>query len=285
MLGYFPNNNSGSEEFMDYWYKIPKYLNQAVTFAFDMKEKYPDSVIVSLGQSPAWIVHGLGMIRKLNREYANVGYIPFTGNFFKRAEDDVGDQKAMHYYAHEEKYPDKETIGRYLDYCGMYELKPLDLLKMANKGKKVVLAEMIKSGSGLASFLSVWTSQLDPETIERISKAIQFYVYDTQPNANKDELVIHNLDGSTYSFPLTKKVLNFQEAEIMQNTSSLNVCVDDSSRLVSIFRLRADCGEDRGGLNICNNSPKVKEIRGVLYREIEKRVRHPEMAPEEALML
>ena len=181
------------------------------------------------------IVHGVGMIRKLNREYANVGYIPFTGNFFKRAEDDGGDQRAMHYYAHEEKYPDKETIGRYLDYCGMYGLKPLDLLKMANKGKKVVLAEMIKSGSGLASFLSVWTSQLDPE--------------------------------------------------IMQNTSSLNVCVDDSSRLVSIFRLRADCGEDRGGLNICNNSPKVKEIRGVLYREIEKRVRHPEMAPEEALML
>ena len=268
---------------MDHWYKIWEYLDQAASFSFDMEEAFPDAKIISLGQSPAWIVHGVGMLRKLRREQANVVYIAFTGNFFTKDKSYIGCSNAMMFDADEKKYPDQERLQRYIEYSESYGYTPRQLLDLANDGEEIVLTEMINTGTGLAFFLSAWTSQEEPAVIKEFSEAIHFCVYDTNPNANEDNLIFSNPDGSTYSFSLDRMPLSFEQGEIMQNTSSLNECSCGSSRLVPIYRLSAD--SENIGLDICPNAPVVKEIRGVLYKEIEKRERLLRRMPAEELSL
>lgn len=191
----------------------------------------------------------------------------FTGNFFKRREDSEGLSNVIEFDAVKQNYPDLARIIHYLEYCDLYNQTPRRLLAQANKGQEIVIAEMINTGTGLASFLSAWTALEDPAVIKDLSEAIQFFVYDTMPNDNKDTLVINN-DGSSYSFPLIRRHLSFEQGEIMQNTSSINECAIDSSRLVPMYHLSRD--REHKGLDICFNTPKVKNISQILYREIEK---------------
>ena len=145
---------------------------------------------------------------------------------------------------------------------------PRQVLDYIDSGKDMIVSEMINSGSGLASFLSAWLSQENEEVVEAVLDNVEFYVYDTQPNSNKDIMIINDPNHGIHEVHLIRRRLSLDQAEIMQDTSSINECYDASSRLVPIYRLGKDSCDV--GLNICSNTAVVREIRGVLYREIER---------------
>jgi hypothetical protein len=90
------------------------------------------------------------MIRKLRGKDANIGFIPFTGAFFER--EDESESPHMEFNERTLERPPTDRLIPYFNLLSTMNAKPDDL---GQAPKKVVIAEMIKSGNGLASFLDV----------------------------------------------------------------------------------------------------------------------------------
>ncbi len=250
---------------MENWWRQNRFISQITDWAFEIADQYPDARIISLGQSPAWIVLSVGMIRRLRGNHANISFVPFTDNFAKRATNDNGSH-TMTFDRQTNRFPHAKCLQRYFNYISRLDATPGQLIKAGEQGQQTIITEMIRSGSGLASFLSAWTDNYQKSDIETLLEHTGFHIFDTNPECNKDYI---DLNGAqNIAVPLTKRPLSKEEADIIENTAPINDCSEDSSRLVPLYRLCSN--NEQAGLRLCYNRPVRKKIRAILYREIEK---------------
>lgn len=244
---------------MELWWKNKDIVTQIVSWAYDLQKAYPKNRILSLGQSPAWIVQSVGMLRKLRGHDANITFIPFTGAFLSR--DYEEDSEAMAFAARPEARPDINRLSRYFTLLGRLEARPEQI---EAEPEKVVLAEMIKSGNGLASFLDIWTSNQDDAALEAFLNKLEIYAYDTNTIANLDALSI-----GERTFPIKRVALSLSGAELMEGITPNNRAEPTSSRLVAMYKLSAQAEEK--GIELIPNKEIRFQIRQDLHGEIQRR--------------
>lgn len=243
------------------WWEKDSTINRLADWSYSLHKAHPHQRILALGQSAAWIVQGVGMIRKLRRKDANIGFIPFTGAFLDRDTD--SDSPHMEFQERDLERPPSDRLIPYFNLLSSIRAQPKDLTATA---QKVVIAEMIKSGNGLASFLDT-LSRPDLQGFVPIRPDdIEIYVYDTNPPSNRNTL---RVPGHEDAFHIHRKLLTYQDADLMENITPHNRANDTSSRLVPMYRLAATAGEK--GLEIIPNQDVRKLIRAALHKEIQHR--------------
>jgi len=246
---------------MNRWWEKKQVIDQLVNWSYGLHKAHPHQRIISLGQSASWIVLGAGMIRKLRGKDANIGFIPFTGAFFER--EDESESPHMEFNERTLERPPTDRLIPYFNLLSTMNAKPDDL---GQAPKKVVIAEMIKSGNGLASFLDVMSRSdqfgFDPKHLDNI----ELYIYDTNPVLNKDSIKI---EGRDKPFDIRRVLLNPLESDLMENITPHNRADDTSSRLVPMYRLSASAGEK--GLEIIPNQDVRSKIKAAIHREIQRR--------------
>lgn len=244
---------------LDNWWKNKRVIEQIVDWAQEIYAQHPHEKVISLGQSPAWVVQTVGMLRKLHGQPANIGFIPFTGAFLSRDFNSA---------AHEMKFlegarPDIDRVHRYLDFLGRFGLQ---IQQLTQQGSKIVLAEMIKQGNGLASFLDVWTREVEDERLPELISQFEFYTFDTNPVLNKDMLKVAGRDTA---FNLRRISLTTDEADLMEGITPHNLADVNSSRLVPMYKMAAHY-EDRG-LELIPNAHNKKVIKATLHAAAQTR--------------
>lgn len=246
---------------MQNWWKDANVVRQLVDWAYELNDAYGKSRVLSLGQSTAWIVQAVGMMRKLRGEPANIAFIPFTGAFLERGKNtDAGE---MTFTDREGARPSPERVSRYFNLLGQLGAQPQQL---AQTNKRVVIAEMIRLGNGLASFLDAWTGNEAHGDIPHIMKNVDLYTYDVFPQANLDAMRVKGLD---YSFRLNRVPLNHAQGRLLEEIVPHNRVEESSSRLVPIYKLSAQTEDN--GLELIPNYRNREEIRLALHREIQRR--------------
>lgn len=250
---------------MELWWQEKAYIDQIVDCAFYLQDSCPDAWLVSIGQSPAWIVLSASMLRKLQGAPANVAYIPFTGGFLQR-DMNASSENTMRFNKRAGWSDESTVLADYFNYLYHLQLQPEQVKQQIESGQRFVFLEMIKKANGLASFLSAWLENADDTTRDFIVKNADFYVYDTEPNANSDALMTPN----GIEVPLMRIGMTYEESEIMENTAPLNEVDENSSRLVPMYRLMA-VGKYSPGLMLCPNQAVKKRIENVLHQKIQSR--------------
>lgn len=269
---------------MDDWWKRQTYLDEIADLAFEMENTFPDRRILSLGQSPAWITRALTMVRRLKNKSANVGYMPFTENFSYRC--DARDKDVMSFdLAPVGIYPAQKCIDQYFNFLALGGNHPEQIMKAAERGQKSVIVEMIRSGQGLASFLSIWAEAAGGEDRLSPDGPVSVFVFDTNPAANGRTIRVGKEGGDKMTFSLLKRELSKIEAEIMENTAPLNVAEETSSRLLPMYRLSMSAASGNKGLLLCGNEAVKKEITACIHSVVqkkfhEKRAEQKKFSPE-----
>jgi hypothetical protein len=245
---------------MDQWWNNKEIVSQIVDWAYELQEKQPQDKIISLGQSPSWIVLCVGMIRKLNGFSPNTCYVPFTGAFVKRTSSKnlrmSFEERGVDHPLHEDR------IAKYFNYLGLIGAHPEQVFQQE---KPVLLTEMIKGGNGLASFLSIWLGQLSESQRVSVKTLLKTHIYDTNPNFNADEMRIIG-NGN---FLIDRRPLDKREADIMEGITPLNIAEVGSSRLVPMYRLSARYPDV--GLELIPNLAIRKRIKQALHKEVQAR--------------
>jgi hypothetical protein len=249
---------------MQNWWKDRKIIRQVADWAYELQKDHPRNRILSLGQSPAWVVQSVGMLRKLRGLPANITFIPFTGAFVQRGKNSEAGE--MTFVDRAEARPDVERITRYFNLLGMLNAQPLQL---AAANERVVLAEMIRQGNGLASFLDTWRTFETDEDMPTIMEHVEIYAYDTNPTSNSDRMKTPLHD---HVFNLTRVPVKGRAAELMEGITPHNRAEKESSRLVPMYRLSAKAEEK--GIELIPNRENRIAIRAALHTEIQHREQH-----------
>ena len=256
---------------MQKWWEKEAALKFVVDLAFELDEQYPTENLISLGQSPAWAIHGVGMIRKIRGESANTSFIPFTGAFNERdPEVTSDDENEMSFTKTTDAFPDEGRLSKYFNFLKNLNLEPYQVLDKAKMtGNDAVIFDMIISGKGLASFLSVWLRSPEGNAaVSELGKKIKVHTFDV--NQSKGRETIRFPCCEEVKIPLIRRVLKKEEGEMMQNISALNCFDKFSDRLVGMFRLAQT--SKKSSLEYASNGAVVKEISQAIHNEIQRRM-------------
>lgn len=158
------------------WWDDKSNFNKIVKIAENLLLSYPKARIYSLGQSPAWIIKAgeiLSQEKAVSREF---GYIPFSGSFLEREQEDEGD-----FYIGGRPLPSRELQISYRDVLRSIRLSPREIIEQAAKGKKTVVLEYTNSGRSVASFVLVLFEWAKEEgIIKELKKSINIVTFARQ---------------------------------------------------------------------------------------------------------
>lgn len=132
-------------------------VDHVITTADKLDTLYRGHHIVSVGQSPAWITHTIGELRKARGEEPHISYVAFSGCFVHKKDNAEGPQTAI-YETNPDLYPSATALRDYYNYLSGQQETPRDVLKRFDKGRgrKTVFLDFIQMGLGLASFMHIW---------------------------------------------------------------------------------------------------------------------------------
>ncbi len=190
------------------WWNDSYVLKHLVNAAQALNAAYPNDMLISVGQSPAWVVYTAGLIRQATRQEApNTKYIAFTGSFMSRRDDD-NDAPRFHKDA-SNCYPTQPDINGYFNYLASQEVTPAQLCDtLQSTQSKAVFIDLICHGSGFASFIHLLLKayeQATPTQQAILSQAVLFHVY--QPAflhyPKPDHYMVEGKDGHFTRIPLT----------------------------------------------------------------------------------
>jgi hypothetical protein len=124
----------------------------------------PEQKVVSLGQSPAWVLEGCKMLDKSPERYDTVAFSEGWFDRFLKLEPDP------------QLTP--ERTQKYNDYLLEKKLSPTDIISsFRTTGFPVVLVEHTHSGKGLKSFLSVLLDRAKEEGCEsQLKEALHVHI-------------------------------------------------------------------------------------------------------------
>lgn len=252
------------------WWQSDKHIQQIVDWAYEMQDRFPDEHLVSIGQSPAWILRTVSMIRKMRGEKVNLTYVPFTGGFVTRDKsEDACLKDEMIFGPKAEWERNQSELPYYYDFLKNLNMHPDQLMARMASGEKLVFAEMIIGANGLASFLNIILNQQSSEFKTLFSSHAKVFVYDTAPKGNKD--FVRLMDGDLVE--LEREAMNQEEADMIKNIAPMNVVETSSTRLVPTYRL-AFYGREAPGFRLIPNRYMRKIIEEKLHDVVQYREHH-----------
>lgn len=152
------------------WHMIPGFYDKILQISQNILSKYPPENfrVMSLGQSPAWIIHGAKILSSPENS-DKFGFIAFSLGFLRRSEktellheeteslDEDTVESKVGYYSFDETMFNKakEGIQNYRKYLSSINMGINDIISLWKKGIKTVIVEHMQSGKGLASFMHV----------------------------------------------------------------------------------------------------------------------------------
>jgi len=255
------------------WWNDPGWVSDITMIARDLVDEFPEHKIISVGQSPAWITMGVGMIRRLRGEDANIGFVPFTGNYMESAGDEeiklrrngrTETTMARSFKTAAGRPLDPEVAARYQSYLGKLKLSPDDLAGEMEQGKKFIFCDLTRTGGGLASFMSAWSENTSPEVCRFLGTGLECLAF--APEAHKDKT--HFKINTDLVVPMHTYALDFDRFDRMMSTSSSNHVDEKSTRLMATYQLYSTPSRP-AGMHIAHNAPVTREIKGVLHRDIQ----------------
>lgn len=131
-------------------------LNSLIESAEILDTTFPDHEIISVGQSPAWIVYALERLRQERGVDPQTKFLSFSGFFLSNTDD-------RSFTAMKEKYPSKNRLSLYFNYLGEQGIAPEDLIKSKeNDGHTPpVFIDFIYDGQGFPSFIHTLQRYVD----------------------------------------------------------------------------------------------------------------------------
>ncbi len=154
----------------------PDQAIQVAQMAHEIIEELPNSRVLSLGQSPAWVVKAIEHEAKLRGLNYETGYIPFSGNFCRR----LRTEGETHYYEIDANKLFAKDITRYHNRLIKLGMSPDNIIRrFENEGTTTTITDFLFTGKGTASFLYVlfdWARKDRKEGALR--KALNVRLYD-----------------------------------------------------------------------------------------------------------
>jgi hypothetical protein len=268
---------------MDKWWQSQNVVGQITNWSFELAERFPTERLISLGQSPAWVVYGAGMLRKMRGQKANTTLVPFTRCFFDIDKDrEPKESSTISVKKNEHLYPSEERFSNYFKFLELLNMQPKQMHESISEGEQFVIAEMIRSAKGLASFIHSWLREMPENFPHSFGKEVSFYTYDVSPVSTRTGLNVplKDCDAEIY-IPFQPKPLDESEADIMENTASCNAAEPKTSRLMPLYQMAAN--RPCKGLEICPNGPIRREIKFALHTAIQKRQQSEKIYPSETV--
>lgn len=164
------------------WYNNVEMLKKCGITAKHLMKCYPSARFVSLGQSPAWIVHTINVIKSENNSNYDSYYIPFSGRFYESATGMLSNDSTTPKKAYRQTVntrPEHELS--YRNILAQLDFTPKTIIERAQQGQPTVLLEYTQSGEGLASFISViyrWARELGAEDVLHKALSVCILVQD-----------------------------------------------------------------------------------------------------------
>jgi hypothetical protein len=154
--------------------------NGLVRLAENIEKEYPKQHIVAVGQSPAWMVYTLGLLREAEGKPSDTTLLSFSGNFLSRS----GSQ----FLPNASKYPDSTRLHNYFNYLTQEKSTPRDILDRYKNDpmQKTVFFDFMFDGEGFPSFVHLLT------TCDK-------WLNQTQKSRLMEACVFHELRGSKES--------------------------------------------------------------------------------------
>ncbi len=259
------------------WWNDPKWVADITLISKDMSEKYADKTIISVGQSPAWITMGIGMIRKMQGQKAGVSYIPFTGCFMEAAStremparasdpDPEKPRLVQSFKAMANRNVSAESSAAYQGFLKRHHIAPEDLAARAQDGERFVFCDLTRTGGGLASFMSEWVKESTTEQCAILRESLECVTFTSERHTPRTHF---HLEGKM-TVPVSSYVLDDDRYDRLLNTSAGNSICDKSTRLMPVYQLYATPARE-AGYYIPHNAPIVAEIKETLHRDIQTR--------------
>lgn len=139
-----------------FWHEFDIHFNMIAKSAINMILNYPGQTLVSIGQSPAWLLKAVDMMPTECKTL----YIPFSGHSHipvlqdGSRDYDADEKKAVIYEI--DKSITELYYSREIGYRQKLEEIGLSPNGIKDLGAKIIFMDFINTGSGLASFLSLF---------------------------------------------------------------------------------------------------------------------------------
>lgn len=185
-------------------------ITKTIDAAETLQSRFNNAHMVSIGQSPAWMLFALGQMRQKNgaEAEAHITYLPFSGRF---TEIDT-DQVTLTYNATEEA-PDTTALSTYFNVMADHGVTASAILDRYDQNEqKTVFTDYALYGEGLASFIYVYFSAMrhlcgdDEDTMAQLAQATLFHVLAGHDSVLKHDthLVVQSTSQSYDDIPYSR---------------------------------------------------------------------------------
>ena len=166
-----------------YILRDPSNIDKLINAATELNNHYTNNVIVSFGQSPAYIVKTAEILNQLKNNSSNeYKYLAFSERFFSASKET--EQKPIKTFLtnYMTPLPTDNQLKIYEEYLKLLQLDPISIVKRFQKdNKQTIFIEYTQAGGGLASFVHTLMAialkeQISPELLKQ---AIIFHIFQT----------------------------------------------------------------------------------------------------------
>ncbi len=226
-----------------HWYEKEAELTQVVRWAGELDRQYPDSRLIAVGQSAAWMVHVVAQMRRQEGRPENCTIIPFSGNFMHR-EYDANKRYPENMWTstftpdHAKGWPKAAPLKNYFNHLSTHGCTPAQIIADHRAGLPAVFVDMAETAKGMASFMTIYMQEARRDDMQDdLLRASSFYIYDHFGNLDRGHLALTDADGESYTVPITARALDSQERSAMKLVADGNSLVPQSSRLAPYYDL------------------------------------------------
>lgn len=139
---------------MHRWWQMEEDVDKVIRLGRVLHDAHPDSRLVAVGQSTAWVVYAAGEIRAAMGQAPDTAYLAFTGSFMRHLRDTA---EGPVYRVDTPDYPRENRLKDYFDYLAASEAAPGATTALFNAAaRQSIYVDMVVEGLGYASFLHMF---------------------------------------------------------------------------------------------------------------------------------
>lgn len=246
------------------WFERDSFRACVIDWAYALDRQYPDSRIVAVGQSAAWIVQAASLLRQAQGRGPATEILPYSGRLLA---DTIGEPTCFRLI---DAWPQARAISRYFNHLAGIGCHPRDIIRNAQAGQDTVFVDMMNKGTGFASFITLWLQEAARhDQLDDAMRAMRLHAYDLHDKFNGAPLATTDNRGGSYRIPVTYTDLNNIEYDVMRAISkSTDKTTGLGIRLAPQYALT---GRKAGLVPVNDNDGVRQKITGMLAADIEQR--------------
>lgn len=244
-----------------HWYEKEAELAQVVGWAGELDRQYPDSRLIAVGQSAAWMVHVVAQMRRQQGRPEHCTIIPFSGNFMHR-EYDAGKRYPENIWTstftpdHAKGWPKAAPLKDYFNHLSTQGCAPAQIIADHRAGLPSVFVDMAETAKGIASFMTLYMQEARRDDLQDdLLRAASFYIYDHFGNLDRGHVTLTDPESETYIVPINARALDAKERFVIALVADGNSLVAQSSRLAPYYDLLS-----RNPAPLAAENQKVQEM-------------------------